>query len=95
MPVEPIVVVLVLILGCAAFILWVMYCAFWAVGKAGGGVARMLGLGPKRRADAAAVGPASVCSNDRCQKVERRRGRYCSQCGSPLQPYQHSVDVSS
>jgi|GEM_PF-2183128 len=94
MPVEPIVVVLLLICGCAAFALWVMYCAFWVVGKAGGGVARMLGLGPKRLADAG-TGVALVCSNDRCQKMERRKGRYCSQCGSPLQPYQRSVDVCS
>ena len=45
MPIEPLVVVLVLVLGCAAFILWVLYCLGWVVGKAGGGFLRRHRIG--------------------------------------------------
>lgn len=93
MPLEPLVVVILLVVGCAAFLLWVLYCMFWVFGKAGGGLLRLVGLGPARWKSHPPTGAAQVCSNDRCQKVERRQGRYCSQCGAPLQPYHHAVDV--
>ncbi len=93
MPMEPLVVVILLVVGCAAFLLWVLYCLFWVFGRAGGGFMRLIGLGPAQPPPSTTAAAATVCSNDRCQKVERRKGRYCSQCGSPLQPYHHAVDV--
>ena len=92
MPFEPFVVVLVLVFGCAAFLLWILYCLGWIAGKAGGGFLRLFG-GGRRFKTMQREARALICTNERCRKVEYREGRYCSQCGSPLEPQRNSVDV--
>jgi len=76
-------VALVLVLGCAAFFVGVIYLAcnfFAAIGRS------LLGLGRRRGATAGRCagrfGRARVCPRERCRKVEYRPARFCSQCGA-------------
>lgn len=79
-------VVVILVFGCAAFLFGVIYLVCSVIGFVGRGVFRV--LGPRRRA----TGPPEaghrpktlVCPRAHCRKVEHRDASYCSQCGAPL-----------
>ena len=84
---EPLVLVMVLVFGCAAFLFGVFYLICWFVGGLGKGFVQL--LRPRRLPNAADHGPAArgpgrVCSRDLCRNIEYRRANYCSQCGMPL-----------
>lgn len=84
---DALVVVLVLVFGCAAFFFGLLYMLCRIVAWFGRGVANVFrpasrlargGSTPRRSA-------VRVCPRERCRRVEYRRdARYCSQCGAPL-----------
>jgi hypothetical protein len=79
-------VVVILVFGCAAFLFGVIYLVCSVIGFVGRGV---LGLfkpdraPPGRRSGVRGAG-ALVCPREECRKVEYRDAKYCSQCGAPL-----------
>lgn len=79
-------VVLILVFGCAAFLFGVIYLVCSIIGFVGRGVFRV--LRPTRRRmdlEGGARHPKTlVCSRAHCRKVEHREASYCSQCGAPL-----------
>ena len=78
------VLVLVLVIGgCAALLFGVIYtfCQFFAwIGR---GVWHVVAPRRARRAGGHWSRPR-VCPNERCRKVEHRAAQYCSQCGTRL-----------
>ncbi len=84
---DPVVVILVMIIGCAALIFGVLYFLGRAAGTIGRGFLAILGIGRSNVAESGLNGNDTVvCSNEKCRKIECRDARYCSQCGSPLGP---------
>lgn len=82
-----IVVVFVLVVGCAAFLFGILY----TVARLIGGALRcmMHGVRPRHRgvkyARPATAARVQVCANEQCRKTESRKGaRFCSRCGMPL-----------
>ena len=82
-----IVVVFMLVVGCAAFLFGILYL----IGRLISGVGRcmMRAVRPGRRQNAgtpvARRSRIQVCPREQCQKVENRRdARFCSQCGTRL-----------
>ena len=84
---DALVVVLILIFGCAAFFFGLIYalgrCFAW-MGRGVTGLFR-----PRRPGDPRSQPPRrtrpGVCPNEKCRHVEYRRGaRYCGQCGASL-----------
>lgn len=76
-------VALVLVLGCAAFFVGVIYlaCSFLAfIGRSLLGLARPRGTASGRCATG--LGRGRICPCERCRKVEHRAARFCSQCGA-------------
>ncbi len=78
---DALVVILILVLGCAALVFGVLYVIARAFGEVGKGFFAVL-RGP--RGDRRPRPRVRVCSRERCRKTEVRDGRYCSQCGAPL-----------
>jgi hypothetical protein len=83
---DAVLIVLLLVFGCVAFLFGVVYLLCQSFAWVGRG---LLGIfRPCRRADEA--GPrmpglrSRVCPNERCRKVEYRKARFCSQCGTRL-----------
>ena len=84
---DALIIVLVLIFGCAAFFFGLIYAACRLIAWMAGGLWGVFRPKGRRGAVASPVrgGSARSCSRDRCRKVEyRREARYCSQCGAPL-----------
>ena len=87
MHVDALVIILVLVLGCAAFIFGVISLAWQALAWVGRGA---LGtVRPRRGGNTPPAGMTvrggRVCPRPECRRVEKRReARYCSQCGSPM-----------
>jgi hypothetical protein len=85
---DALLIILLLVFGCAAFFFGVIYCIcqlFAWVSRGVWGVLR------HRCSSGPAAWPAAgsrrrVCSNERCRKLEYRKARYCSQCGTPFAP---------
>ncbi len=83
---DVLLVVLLLVFGCAAFFFGVIcvFCHLFAwMGRGVAGIFRphgsvgasaRPGLGSRRR----------KCPNERCRRIEYRDAHYCSQCGTPL-----------
>lgn len=75
----------VLVLGCAAFFVGVIYlfCSFLTVLGRG----MMAFVFPNRRTGSQPVlpGRSGVCPNPKCRAVDRRRARYCGRCGTRMQ----------
>lgn len=83
---DALLIVLLLVFGCAAFLFGVIYlfCQFFAWMGRG-----LLGMfrphRPAAPVERRKIGSRPrVCPNERCRKVEYRAARYCSQCGTPL-----------
>ena len=79
-------VVLILVFGCAAFLFGLVYvvgCVVTAVGRGMWGLFR-----PSRCSGPPAPARASSrplrCPRVNCRKVEYRNARFCSQCGAPM-----------
>ncbi len=84
---DALIIVLVLIFGCAAFFFGLIYAACRLITWMAGGLWGVFRpQGPRAAiASRAGGGSARTCSRYRCRKVEcRREARYCSQCGAPL-----------
>ena len=85
MPGDPVVVVFILIIGCAAFLFGVLYVFGRVIGAVGHSVASIMkgrpGKAPPSRPPG---GETLICSREQCRKIEYRNGRFCSQCGAPL-----------
>lgn len=80
---EVIAFLLLLTIGCAAFLYGVVWLVARCVGVVGGAFLSMLGFGPRRWASVNAR-EVRVCTNSRCRRIEIRAGRYCASCGAPL-----------
>jgi len=79
------VVLLILIFGCAAFFFGVIYMICRALAWVGRGLWGMAGAPARRPGDPTRIGPRNVCTRDGCRRVENRHGaRFCSRCGAPL-----------
>ena len=92
MSADPLILVLVLVVGCAALLFAVFYVLGRVIGVVGKGVTTLfVGRPAKGQAALAPGGRELVCSREKCRKIELRNGRYCSQCGAPLveAPGQH------
>ena len=85
MPGDPVVVVFILIVGCAAFLFGVLYLFGRVLGAIGRSFASIF---RGRSATAPAGEPRGkrglICSREQCRKIEYRNGRFCSQCGATL-----------
>jgi hypothetical protein len=81
---EILVAGLVLVLGCAAFFVGIVYllCSFLAV--LGRGILSMVfphwRQSPRRRAG----GGIKACPNPKCRELETRPARYCGHCGTEM-----------
>ncbi len=80
---DVLLIVLVLVFGCAAFFFGILYALGRAVAWVGRGVWGVC------RPGSPPVGPRGLgvrfCPRTECRRVERRRdARYCSQCGQRL-----------
>jgi len=79
-------VVLILVFGCAAFLFGLVYVVGYvlsAVGRGMWGLVRPCrGPGPTERVQR--LSRPLRCSRVNCRKVEYRNARFCSQCGAPL-----------
>ena len=79
-------VLLICVLGCAAFLVGVAYCIGWVFLEVGRAFLRLIGVAPTPRPERAGVGAAMprMCPRSRCQAVEYRPARFCSRCGTKL-----------
>ena len=81
-------VVLILVFGCAAFLFGLVYVVWCVVGAVGRGMwslvrpGRPVGISACR--EARKFVRAVYCPRLNCRKVEYRNARFCSQCGAPL-----------
>ncbi len=87
---EALLVVLIVVFGCAAFLFGLVYvvCAvFAAIGRGFWGLVRPLGrIGPV--GSLRPGGRPLVCPRANCRKAEYREARFCSQCGARLERLQ-------
>lgn len=87
MQVDALVIILVLILGCAAFLFGVISLIWQILAWVGRGMVSTIRPRPAGKASPAApmLRSRRVCPRLECRRVEKRReARYCSQCGSPM-----------
>ena len=75
---------LVLMVGCAAFIFGVIYLFFSMFAMAGRGLVAL--MWPRRRSTVSdgTLGPSQTCPNPKCRAVEYRAARFCGHCGTEL-----------
>lgn len=88
---DVVVIVLLLVCGCAAFLFGVIYLACQLFLGIGRGLMSMVSPGRAHRARTGGgrAGPGLACPNPHCRKAERRPARYCSQCGTSLSENPH------
>ena len=79
-------VALILVFGCAAFLFGLMYVIWCVVGAVGRGMWGLVRpwrrIGTEERVRT--LGRPVFCPRLNCRKVEYRSARFCSQCGAPL-----------
>ncbi|HNQ24782.1 MAG TPA: hypothetical protein PKK06_17005 [Phycisphaerae bacterium] len=85
MSLDPLVFVLMLVLGLAAFLLGLVYMVFKAVGGVLRGLGGLLRGRPKGAARVVALSAGRVCGDPQCRHVEPRPACFCSQCGKRLE----------
>ena len=82
-----IVVVLMLVVGCAAFLFGVIYLTGRLIGGAGRCMMRLVRPG-RRQTPGRPLAPIQtvlVCPREQCGRTENRSdARFCSQCGTQL-----------
>lgn len=85
------IVLLLLVVGCAAFLFGIFYAFCRIIGAFFDGVVSF--LRPKRLRVPDSVfmmrDDQSHCPRSKCGKLERRDGLYCSQCGARLTRTRH------
>ncbi len=79
-------VVLILTLGCAAFIFGVIYLVCKFFGFVGRGVVSVFTRHPSTGSQGHQSGSPGVrvCPREQCRKTEYRPARFCSRCGAPF-----------
>jgi hypothetical protein len=83
---DVVVLILVLVLGCAAFIFGILYVIGRLIGGIGRGVISIF-RSSRPGASAQRFNPCRkmrVCPRPECRKIENRDALYCSQCGARL-----------
>jgi len=81
-------VVLILVFGCAAFLFGLVYVVWCVVGTVGRGMWSL--VRPRRHVGnpvcrgGRTFGRAVYCPRPNCRKAEYRNARFCSQCGATL-----------
>lgn len=80
------IVGLVLVLGCAAFFVGVIYlfCSFLAV--LGRGMISMVFPNWKPSRPRILSGRIRACPNPKCGQLENRPARFCGHCGTEMKP---------
>lgn len=81
---ELLLVVVILIVGCAAFLFGVVYVICSAIAFVGRQFIALFAPPRQRRPHARLAVTALICPQPTCRKVEYRRARFCSRCGSAL-----------
>lgn len=86
MPGDWLLVVLILVFGCAAFLFGLVYVVWCVVGAVGRGMWSLVrpGRSVETVGRGRTFGRAVYCQRLNCRKVEYRNARFCSQCGAPL-----------
>ena len=86
MQADLLVILLVLVLGCAAFVFGLLELLRRMLGFVWRSMNGLLGPRREKRADGEMKGPTRgvVCPRTTCRHVEIRKAVYCSQCGSRL-----------
>ena len=80
-------ILVVLVFGCAAFLFGVVYIVCSAIGVVGRTLFSIVRPPQVRRLQAAnqfRAGPPRICPQENCRKIEYRRASFCSRCGSKL-----------
>ncbi|MCO6435945.1 MAG: hypothetical protein J5J06_02530 [Phycisphaerae bacterium] len=87
MPLEPLALMLLVVLGCAAFFFCVIYATIQVMMAMINGVARLFRPRSKRATRRPYVNPLSLryCPRPECRRVEDRPARFCSVCGAKLE----------
>lgn len=83
---DPLILLLIVVLGVASLMLGAVYFLFRVAASVGRALFGALVSG--RSTNPRRVGPAPgrrVCPREECRRVEHRAARYCSQCGAPLE----------
>jgi len=81
-------VVLILVFGCAAFLFGLVYMVWCVVGTVGRAMWSL--VRPRRHVGTPSCrenrmfGRAVYCPRPNCRKAEYRNARFCSQCGAQL-----------
>lgn len=90
------IILVLLVLGVAAFFFGVIYAVFRALASVRRGIVRVLWPRSVRRSPRVSAPPAvrpvrsqgrrtfRVCPREQCRHVEHRPARFCSQCGAEL-----------
>jgi len=90
--VEVVVVLAILVFGCAAFLLGMIYLVCQAFGLVWRGVVGLVQPARKGRPRGRTVW---ICPSERCRRVEHRDARFCSQCGTRLVAADDGMDRST
>jgi hypothetical protein len=80
-------ILVVLIFGCAAFLFGVVYIVCSAIGFVGRSLLSIVRPCSRVRVSAGShlrMGHPLICPRESCRKIEYRRASFCSQCGSRL-----------
>ena len=89
---DPLLILFILVFGCAAFFLGLFYLVGQVLGFFGRGICRLLrGGSPQGPSSSLSPGSALVCPRASCGHLERRVARYCSQCGTRLGDLEHTA----
>jgi len=86
MQVDLLVIGLILVFGCAAFLFGILYAIFQLLAGIGGAIWSALFPGRTKRVgrERAAGRRRRICPRPRCRRVEYRDANFCSQCGQRL-----------
>jgi len=93
MQVDVIVILLIVVFGCAAFLFGVFYLVGHVVYSVWRGLVNLVRPGRASRHGVTAEARQRICPRRGCRKIEHRDARFCSQCGSPL--VDQVVDIQS
>jgi hypothetical protein len=84
MQVDVLVVLLIVVFGCAAFLFGVFYLVGHVVYSIWRGLVNLVRPGRSTRQRVTGKKVERVCPRKGCRKIEYRDARFCSQCGAPL-----------
>lgn len=73
---DPLLLLLLVVFGLAAFLFGLLYSVWWVIASAGRGLVSLVRRRPR---------PPRICSRDACRRLEERDARFCSRCGAPMQ----------